>query len=200
LRPEDIQEIIELQIRGPEPLGEDPETGLPVYCLIGRYGPYVQLGEATEEQPKPKRAGIPKGKSPRDVTLEDALLYLSLPRTLGVHPESGKDIVANVGRFGPFVVHDGDFRSLKKDDDVYTIELPRAMEILSEEKKGRGRGSTLIRELGEHDKKKVSLYDGKYGPYIKYGSKNISLPDAKKEDEALKALSLKEAVEIIKSK
>ncbi len=200
LTPEDIKEIIELQIRGPEPLGQDPETGLPVFCLIGRYGPYVQLGEVTEEQPKPRRAGIPKGTSPREVTLEEALKYLSLPRTLGVHPETGNDIVANLGRFGPYVMHDGDFRSLKKDDDVYSIELDRALELLAEEKKGRGRGSTLIRELGEHDKKKVALYDGKYGPYLKFGSKNISLPDEKKTDEELPKITLKDAIGIIKGK
>jgi DNA topoisomerase-1 len=200
LKPEDIQEIIELQIRGPEPLGHHPETGEPIFCLIGRYGPYVQQGEATEENPKPRRAGIPKEKSPREVSLEDALLYLSLPRTLGVHPETGKDILANVGRFGPYVMHDGDFRSLKKEDDVYSVELARALELLAEEKKGRGRGSSLIRELGEHDKKKVALYDGKYGPYIKFGTKNISLPDAKKEPAELEKITLKDAVEIIKSK
>lgn len=200
LTPEDIQEIIELQIRGPEPLGTDPKSGESVYCLIGRYGPYVQLGEVTEDNPKPRRAGIPKGKSPREVTLEDALLYLSLPRTLGVHPETGKDIIANLGRFGPYVMHDGDFRSLKKDDDVYTVQLDRALEILSEEKKGRGRGSSLIRELGEYEKKKVSLYNGKYGPYIKFGSKNISLPDEHKSDEALEKLNLEQVSAIIKSK
>ncbi|AHC14277.1 type I DNA topoisomerase [Salinispira pacifica] len=200
LTKEDIDEIIELQIKGPEPLGEDPDSGEPVYCLIGRYGPYVQLGQVTEEVPKPKRAGIPKGRSPRDVTLEEALKYLSLPRTLGEHPESGKEVVANVGRFGPFVVHDGDFRSLKKDDDVYSIELPRALEILAEEKSRGRQRSKLIRELGEFDKKKVALYDGKYGPYIKYGSKNISLPDEKKTDEALKELTIEEAGKIIKKK
>lgn len=198
LKEEDIEEIIELQIKGPEPLGTDPDSGEPVYCLIGRYGPYVQLGQVSEEVPKPKRAGIPKGRSPREVTLEEALKYLSLPRTLGVHPETGNEVVANVGRFGPFVVHDGDFRSLKKDDDVYSIELPRALEILAEEKSRGRQRSKLIRELGEFEKKKVALYDGKYGPYIKYGTKNISLPDDQKTEEALKALTIEEAGKIIK--
>ena len=196
---EDVLELIEVQKRGPEPIGHDPDTGLPVFCLTGRYGPYVQLGEKTEESPKPKRASLPKNASPKEVTLEDALKYLSLPRTLGVHPETGNEIVANVGRFGPFVVHDGDFRSLKKDDDVYTIELPRALEILAQEKKGRGRGSKLIKDLGKHpaEEKKILIYDGRYGPYIKYGTKNIRLPDEKKDPEAAGALTLDEAVEIV---
>ncbi|MFP4642994.1 MAG: type I DNA topoisomerase [Spirochaetales bacterium] len=193
----DIEELIELQKHGPTPLGTHPETGENIYCLTGRYGPYVQLGEKTEENPKPKRASLPKGVSPREVTLEDAVKYLSLPRTLGVHPETGNEIQANIGRFGPFVVHDGDFRSLKKDDDVYTIELSRALEILAEEKKGRG-GSKVLRNLGEDPAsgKTIALYDGKYGPYLKVGTKNVRLPDDKKEKEVLESLTLEEASHI----
>ncbi|MDQ5949078.1 MAG: topoisomerase, partial [Patescibacteria group bacterium] len=86
---------------------------------------------------KPKMASIPKTKDPSTVTLQDALVYLSLPRVLGTHPDTGETITANVGRFGPYIVHQKDFRSLKT-DDVYTIELPRALEILKEEKKKRG--------------------------------------------------------------
>ncbi len=198
LTEEDIEELIELQKHGPTPLGVHPETGENIYCLTGRYGPYVQLGEKTEENPKPKRASLPKGVSPREVTLDDAVKYLSLPRTLGVHPETGKEIQANIGRFGPFVVHDGDFRSLKKGDDVYTIDLSRALEILSEEKKGKG-GSKMLRDLGEDPSsgKKIALYDGKYGPYLKVGTKNVRLPDEKKEKEALDSLTLEEASRIV---
>ena len=125
-----------------KPIGTDKETGLPIFVMDGRFGPYVQLGEKTKENPKPRRSSIPKEKEPSSVTLEDALKYLSLPRTLGTHPETGKDIIANIGRFGPYVMHDGDFRSLKKDsgDDVHTIELPRALEIFKEEKKVGRRG------------------------------------------------------------
>jgi len=136
-----------------KPIGKDPKTGLEIFVLDGRFGPYVQLGEKTKENPKPRRSSIPteflgrlkhgqettprKEKDPSTVTLQDALKYLSLPRVLGTHPETGKEIVANIGRFGPYVMHDGDFRSLKKasGDDVYTIELPRAFEIFKEEKK-----------------------------------------------------------------
>ncbi|MDO8496480.1 MAG: type I DNA topoisomerase [bacterium] len=117
-----------------KPIGTDEKTGLQVFILDGRFGPYVQLGEKTKENPKPRRASISKDKDPGTVTLEDALKYLSLPRILGTHPETGKEITANIGRFGPYIAHDGDFRSLKT-DDVYKIELPRALEILKEEKK-----------------------------------------------------------------
>lgn len=118
------------------PIGDDPTTGLPIKVLVGRFGPYVQVGEKTKENPKPRRASIPKEKDLDTMTVEDALKYLSLPRTLGQHPETGKDIIANNGRFGPYVMHDGDFRSLKT-DNVYEVDLKRALEILAEEKKTR---------------------------------------------------------------
>ncbi len=126
----------------PKPLGNWPETGEPIYVLNGRFGPYVQVGEVVKgKKTKPRRASIPKEKLPEDVTLEDALKYLALPRELGVHPDTGEKITANVGRFGPYIAHNTkpkpDFRSLKT-DDVYTITLERALEILKEEKKRRG--------------------------------------------------------------
>ena len=198
LTPEEIDELIELQKNGPEPIGTDPETGKHVYCLVGRYGPYVQLGEKTDEEPKPKRAGLPRDVKPKDVDIDLALKLLSLPRKLGNHPETGKEIVANNGRFGPYVVHDGDFRSLKKEDDVYTVTLDRALELLAEEKKGR-KSSKIIKDLGTHpkDEKKIAVYDGKYGPYVKHGTKNISLPDDKKSKEEAEKLELDEVVKII---
>lgn len=120
-----------------KPLGNDPETGLPIFVLDGRFGPYVQLGEKVKgSKTKPRMASIPKEKDPHSVTVDEALHYLSLPRLLGNHPETGEPISANVGRFGPYIVHQKDFRSLKE-DDVYSIELPRALEILSEPKKTR---------------------------------------------------------------
>jgi DNA topoisomerase I len=131
------------EIKPEEPIGTHPETGEKIYLLQGPYGPYVQLGENPEKKngakkrskaPKPKRASVPKDKDIESVSLEDALKYLSLPKDLGVHPETGKKIASNVGRFGPYIVHDGDFRSLKT-DDVYEITLERALEILSQPKK-----------------------------------------------------------------
>src|SRR3989344_3348190 len=125
-----------------KPIGTDTQTGLPIFVLEGRFGPYVQLGEKTKSNPKPRRASIPKNKDLRTVTVEDALTYLSLPRVLGTHPDTGKEIIASIGRFGPYIMHDGDFRSLKKDDNVYDIELPRALEILKEEKRTKRRKNT----------------------------------------------------------
>lgn len=130
----------------PKPLGVYPENGEPIFVLNGRFGPYVQVGETptgkgSKSKNKPRRSSVPKEKLPEDVTLEDALHYLSLPRELGLHPETNEKIIANVGRFGPYIAHNTkpkpDFRSLKT-DDVYKIELPRALEILKEEKKRRG--------------------------------------------------------------
>lgn len=121
-----------------KPIGTHPESGEPIYVLNGRFGPFVQLGEAKKgSKVKPRRASIPKGKDPSTVTVEEAVTYLSLPRVLGTHPKTGLPITASIGRFGPYIVHDTDFRSLKT-DDVYKIELPRALEILAEPKKKRG--------------------------------------------------------------
>ena len=124
-----------------EPLGAYPPTGEPVFVLDGRFGPFVQVGESPKgrgkSKVKPRRASIPKDKKPEDVTLADALVYLSLPRVLGRHPATGEPITASIGRFGPFIVHQKDFRSLKT-DNVYDIELQRALEIFAEPKKKRG--------------------------------------------------------------
>lgn len=192
-----LEEIIESSEKGPQPIGEDPKSGKKVYCLLGRYGPYVQLGEVVEGEDKPRRASVPKGTDYRSLELEVALKLLSLPRELGNDPESGKAILANNGRFGPYVVRDGDFRSLKKDDDVYTIDLKRALEILAEEKRGRG-GAKQVKNLGAHPDtgKLLGVYDGKYGLYLKHGSTNVSLPkDAKAED-----VTLEQAVELMADK
>ena len=196
---EDIESLIEIQIQGPEPLGLDPESGKPIFLLSGRYGPYVQLGQASEDEPKPRRASVPWGQNLREVSVEEAVKYLSVPRILGTHPDSGNNITVAIGRYGPFVVHDDDFRSLKSDDDVYTIDLDRALELLSEEKSSGRRGSKLIKNLGELNKKSISLLSGKYGPYLKYGTKNISLPEERKSEEALKNLTFEEVTRIIKA-
>lgn len=148
------------EVKEAESLGTDPKTGLEVFVLDGRFGPYVQLGGKETHPPtpsqregeeknssskksakiKPRRASIPKDKDPNRVTLEEALHYLSLPRELGNHPETGEMISANIGRFGPYVVHQKDFRSVKSPDNIYTITLERALEIFKEPKKvGRGR-------------------------------------------------------------
>jgi DNA topoisomerase-1 len=199
LTEDDIRDVIEIQKRGPVPIGHHPESGKPIYSLVGRYGPYLQLGDKTDENPKPKRATIPKGVSPREVSLEQAVTLLSLPRLLGAHPETGKEIVANNGRFGPYVVHDGDFRSLKTEDDVYTIRLDRALEILAQPKAG-GRRSQLLKDLGVDTEsgKKVAVYEGKFGPFIKYGSKNVTIPEEKRSTEQINRLDLTDALQIVR--
>lgn len=135
------------EIKADEPIGIDPETKLPIFTKVGRFGPYVQLGEMPEKikgkkkdakAQKPKMASIPKTIDPSTVTLEMALQYLSLPRTLGKHPQTDLDVSANNGRFGPYVAHDGNFRSIKAPLDVYTITLAQALELLAQEKKPRG--------------------------------------------------------------
>lgn len=199
LSDEEVREIIEIQKNGPEPLGYDPESKEAVYCLTGRYGPYYQLGEVTDDNPKPKRAALPKGMKPSEANLEDALKQLSLPRTLGKHPETGQDVVAARGRFGPFIVHDNDFRSLKGDEELFNISLEEALEKLAQPKKGRG-GSRVMRDFGRDEElgKKVAVYNGKYGPYIKAGTKNISLPEDKREKESIEQLTIEEVRKIVK--
>ncbi len=165
-----------------EALGVDPETGLNVYVLDGRFGPYAQLGESPakgdKKAVKPKRATLPAGKKLEEVTLEDALHYLILPRELGVHPTTGEPVVANTGRFGPYIAHAGDFRSLKGEDNPYDITFERALAILKEPKQGR-KGEKLVKELGIHPKTKkiLNVYESKSGRYLRKGFKRISLPD-----------------------
>ena len=129
-----------IEINVDKPIGNHPDTGEPIYVKIGRFGPYVQLRERIKgSKLKPRMASIPKDIDPTSVTLEMALKELSLPRTLGSHPETGLPVIANNGRFGPYIAHNGEFRSIKSPDDVYTIELPRALELLAQEKKSRFR-------------------------------------------------------------
>ena len=203
IAPADLSEAqvdswVKAKTTGPESLGMDPKTGLPIFLLNGRFGPYVQLGEATEENKKPKRASLPKGVTPERVTLEMATRLLALPRTLGAHPESGKEIQANVGRFGPYVVHEGDFRSIPKGEDVYTIDLPRALEILATPKAAGRSAAKPLRELGPHpeDGEPVNIFEGRYGPYAKHGSTNASLPKGVEVDEVV----MEQVVELLKER
>ncbi len=198
LNAEQVESLIKLKLEGPKPLTYHPETGEAVYVFPqGPFGPYVQLGDKTEEQPKPKRTSVPKEMTPDQVTPEIALGLLSLPRTLGQHPETGKSIQTNIGRFGPYIVHDGDFRSLGKSDNVLTITLDRALEMLAQPKKSRGKRSAgpPLRTLGEHpeDHEPINLYDGRYGPYVKHGDLNASLPKDLSPDE----ITLDQALQLL---
>ena len=209
INPEQVETILRQKTEGPEKLGIHPETGEPIYILLGSYGHYIQLGDAQEgSKKKPKRAGIPKNTKVEDVTLEMALGLLALPRTLGVHPDTGGKIQAALGPYGPYVVHDQgkeggkDYRSLKSTDNVLTITLERALELLSQPKAGRGgsRSKTkeALRELGNHpeDGEPINIYNGPYGPYIKHGKTNASIP----EGESVEAVTLEKALEVLAAK
>ncbi|MEM8794125.1 MAG: type I DNA topoisomerase [Pseudomonadota bacterium] len=181
---------------GPKVLGIDPETGLEVSLRSGRFGPYVQLGE----DKKPPRASIPKGWDAQAVDLEKALRLLSLPRLVGMHPESGKEITAGIGRYGPFVLHDGVYANLSSVDEVFEVGINRAVSALADKKTNpRGRtAAKALKELGEHpdDGGKITVNDGRYGPYVKYGKVNATLPrDVKPED-----VTLEQALELIAAK
>ena len=193
--------ILKQKADGPEAIGEDPETGDLVYLLFGQYGPYVQRGQVSDENPKPKRASLPKGQKPEDLTLDDALGLLRLPRLLGEHPDGGR-VQAGLGRFGPYVVWDKgkgekDYRSLKGDDDVLAVGLSRALELLAMPKRGRG-GRTALKDLGkpEGSEETIQVYDGPYGLYVKQGKVNASLPEGKGADD----VTLEEAVELLAAK
>jgi DNA topoisomerase I len=199
LDPEKVEFLLKQKNSEPDQLGLHPETGEPIYSKIGPFGPYVQLGEKTDENPKPKQSSLPKGLTPDNLTLEMAVGLLSLPRTLGVHPETGAKIKTNLGRFGPYVVHENgkekDYRSLKASDDVLTITFERALELLSEPKKTRGANSkskAALKELGIHpeDEEPINIYDGPYGPYIKYGKTNVGIPEGKTVEDVTLTMAL----------
>jgi DNA topoisomerase-1 len=176
------RDLLRQRADGPPTLGTDPATGLPVYLMSGQYGPYVQLGEAGEDE-KPKRASLAKGMTPETVTLEQALGLLALPRALGAHPETGNAVKASVGRFGPFVVHakgaeggKDDFRSVPAGQDVLTITLDEAVALLAQPKRGRGAAAggavQPLRELGAFPggTQPVLVFEGRYGPYVQLGA------------------------------
>ncbi len=169
-------------------LGYDPDTGLAVTLRTGRFGAYVQLGEADKEKKddKPKRSSIPKGVDAASVDLEKALQLLSLPREVGVHPESGKPIVAGLGRYGPFILHDGKYANLESMEEVFSVGINRAVTILAEKAAGgKGRfqraGPTVLKELGEHPDGggPIKVLSGRYGPYINQGKINANVPKGK---------------------
>ena len=204
---ESLDELIKESQKGPTTLGQDPDSGLQIYLRTGSYGPYLQLGEDAPEVDKkdkktkvikPKRVSIPKGVALETLDREQALSILSLPRLLGEHPETKKEIRAGLGRFGAYVVHDGDFRSIKEPDDVLTIGLDRALEMLAQPKFGRGKRAAAGTEIGKDpaDGKVITLHDGKYGRYVKKGTINATIPKELGEG----AITLEQALELIANK
>jgi len=176
-------------------IGIDPKTQKLIQLLQGPFGPYIQLGEM-EGDKKPKRVSVPKNVQPDSVDLAVALKLLALPRDLGAHPESGKKVHAAIGRFGPYVSHDGQFKSIPKDESVFDIGLERAVALLKEPKQFGARGALKV--LGKHpgDGQPVALYSGRYGPYVKHGKVNATLPDP----SAIASVTLEEAVDLLAAK
>lgn len=180
------------ELKPEEPLGFHPNTGEPIFVMNGRYGPYLQLGASPEKIKKvkgvktpklpkvapPKRAPLPANTDLKSITLEQAVTFLILPRTLGAHPTTGEPVLANTGQYGPYIAHAGDFRSLKGVDTPYEITFERALEIFKEPKKMR-KGESLLKELGVHPttRKVVNVYESKSGRYLKKGFRRISIPD-----------------------
>ncbi len=185
--------------KGPQTLGEDPETGKQVYLKVGRFGPYVQLGDKEDDDDeKPKMASLLKGTKPEDVDLSHALGLLSLPRTLGEHPEDKEPVVAANGRYGPYVKWNKESRSIPDPLTPLDITLEKALELLKQPKaKARNQPATL-RELGKHPEttKDLVVKNGRYGPYVTDGEINASLP----KDLEVEKLTIEEAVRLLKER
>ena len=174
-------------------LGAHPDTDQVVLLLRGPYGPYVQLGEVEEgAKTKPKRVSWPKELPLEQADLATALKLLSLPREVGTHPETGKKVIVNIGRFGPYIGHDGKFKSIPRTDSIFDIGLDRAVELLAQARTG---GATVLRTLGEHpeDKAPIEVCSGRYGPYVRHGKVNATLP----KNVTPEAITLEEALELI---
>ena len=208
-----------VELKGDEPIGTHPETGAPIFIKTGRFGPYVEMptsegeevlrpaGRSTEGEEKKKRgkgrpktaakrASIPAGTDLAQVTLADALKYLSLPRELGMHPSTGKPVIASTGRFGPYVGSDGEFRSLKPAvGEPYTVTLDTALTLLAAPKQPP-RGVEIVKEIGKHPRtgKSLALYKSKQGLFLKKGLRRIYLPDSVSPD----SLTPAEAAEYLK--
>lgn len=190
--------IVQQKLGGAEAFGHHPVTGAPIYLRVGPYGPYVQLGDEGEEENGKKtkvvRTSLPKGVTAENITIEKAVGLLSLPRSLGAHPETGKDVKAGLGRFGPFVVHDSFYASLKPTDDVLTVTLDRALELFEVKKLGAGKRG-LARIIGPHPKdgELIEGYVGRYGPYVKHGDVNAPVPKTTSIDD----ITIEEAVTLL---
>ncbi len=184
-------------------LGHD--AGDEIRIFKGRFGPYVQRGAASEANPKPDRTGVPEGWPAEDVDLEQALRLLQLPRQIGPHPEDGIMVWANIGRYGPYLKHaastsdkGGTNANLDGIDEVWTVGMNRAVQLLAEKvasRGGRGKAAAPIRELGDHPQAggAVNIYDGKYGPYVKWDKINATIPDTITPDD----LTLAQAIDLI---
>ena len=172
--------LIRAKAEGPRLLGTDPATGQNVYAIHGRFGAYVQLGETPEKgsKEKPKRSSLVGGMTESSVTFDEAMKLLQLPRELGRHPESGEVVVAGLGRFGPYVKHGDDFRSLETDEQLFTVDLDHALRLFSEPKRSRRRQAAkkVIASIARPEGAPLQVLEGRYGPYVTDGETNASVP------------------------
>lgn len=184
------------EVIGDRILGD--EEGETISLKNGRFGPYVQRGEATEEVPKPARASIPKGWDAANLTLEQAISLLSLPRLVGNHPEDGEPVEAGIGRFGPYVKHGPKYANLPDVEEVFTVGMNRAVEVLAaKQTRGRAAAAAPLKELGDHPHGgPMQVMSGRYGPYVKWGKINATLP---REVEPAD-LTVEQALELITAK
>jgi len=193
--------LLKAKAQGPKSLGVDPATGLHVYVMHGRFGAYAQLGETPEDRDeKPRRASLGRDNTEDTITLATALKLLSLPRVLG-KADDGEEILANLGRFGPYVKHGSEFRSLEESDDVYTISVERAKELLAQPKKSMRRARQAPKELkalGKHPEsgEAVRILDGRYGPYVTDGTTNASVP----KGIQVEAVTMAAAIELLNAR
>lgn len=179
----------------PTVIGQEPESGKDILLLNGPYGPYLQIGlPEADSKKKPKRVSIPKEISVASLDMETALKLIALPRDLGQHPETGKKVVANIGRFGPYVNHDGKFKSIPKSDSVFDIDMARAVELLAQ----ANSGPAPIKELGAHPDGtgNIAIYSGRFGPYVQHGKLRATLPKSQEPE----SLTMEQALELLSAK
>jgi DNA topoisomerase-1 len=204
-------ELVRVRAEGPRSLGVDPGTGMNVYVMTGRYGAYVQLGETPEATPrqrsvkgqraakaeKPKRASLQAGTTESTITLEEALRLLALPRIVGAHPDDNEPITTNFGRFGPYVKHKDEFRSLESAEDVFNIAFDAALALLRAPKQSRRRQvqKKVISEL-THGEARLRVLAGRYGPYVTDGITNASIPRGGNPE----ALTFEEASQLLEAR
>jgi DNA topoisomerase-1 len=190
-------EMIGRAAESEQPLGHDPESGMPVYVKSGRFGPYVQLGDRGDGDDKPRMASLWKSMTPESLTLEDALLLLSFPRELGRHPETGEPITVQDGRYGPYVKMGSETRSLESQEQLATISIEEAAAKLAEPKRGRrgGGAASAIADLGVHPRSGLSIQvkSGRFGPYVTDGTVNATIPKGTEPG----SVSLEQAVELL---
>jgi len=201
LTQEAVDKLFEMKKAGPQSLGTHPEEDLPIYMMNGPYGPYVQLGDVTDETPKPKRSSIPKSIDPTEIDLETSLKLLELPRRIGLHPVDNLVVKVGLGMYGPYVLHHKKYGNFDKKThtfetndgrtvDVLTVDMDAALEMLA---KSKSRGAaTPLKELGKHpdDDGLVAIYDGKYGAYVKHGKINATIP----KDREVATVTLEESL------